>query len=149
MENLSKNLITYDLELTQNFVNQSSFVGVNSAYRQYEVPTINLVKRQDKYQEFVIVADDINKASVLPYDTNFSESGRLGIVYSFQKDITNSINVRPISYGLMTITKETNGVLPDNVEEFDIPINTFAVGNTLNFQLEMSDNYSVGPAIKD
>lgn len=144
--NLNKNLITYDMELSENFINQSSYVGVNSAYRQYEVPATEIVHRQDKYNEFIILTKD--RIPLLPSTSYFTQNGKrmiLDAIYTF--DINQ--NEYPISYGRMEITKELGSSQTDNVKAFDMPINGVSLGTTINLQLEMDDNYSVGPRIDD
>ena len=142
--NLNKNLITYDMELSENFLNQSSYVGVDSAYRQYEVPATDIVHRQDKYQEFILLTT--NKTPLLPTESYLTTYGKRAVLTNFQ-EFNSSYNRYPISYGKMTITKELGSVETDNIKSFDMPINGYAVGNTINLQLEMEDNYSAGPRL--
>lgn len=146
---LNKNLITYDLELSENFLNQSSYIGINSAFRQYEVADTGYVHRQDKHKEFVIMCDDSDLGNVGATQSKFNQNGKTSLMYNFQKDYFSSYSTKPISYGKMTITKDETSSLPDNTEVFDLPINTVAIGNTINLQLEMEDNYSVGPRIRN
>lgn len=142
---LNKNLINFDLELSENFLNQSSYVGPGSAYRQFEVPNQDIVFRQDKYTEFVLVTTD--KQNNLPVDTNFTLRGLQAISENFHKNPSSYV-VSPISYGKMTITKTKDSSELDNVKSFDMPINGFSLGTTLGLQLEMDDNYSAGPKIQ-
>jgi uncharacterized repeat protein (TIGR02543 family) len=144
--NLNKKLVTYDLELSENFLNQSNYVGVNSAYRQYEVPSDNIVHRQDKYQEFILAT--MNKTPLLPTETNFQLYGKRMFVENFQILNTGYIQ-NPISYGKMIITKELNSDDPENIAVFDMPINGISLGTTINLQLEMNDNFSAGPRVED
>jgi len=142
--NLNKNLVTYDLELSKDFLNQSSFIRVNSAYRQYEVPDTDIVHRQDKYQEYVVLTKD--RTSILPVQSNLSQYGKWFMWGNFQTTDSNYIT-SPISYGKFTATKTLGSTEENNVEAFDLPINGYAMGNTINLQFEAEDNYSMGPNI--
>jgi uncharacterized repeat protein (TIGR02543 family) len=144
--NLNKNIINYDLELSENFINQSSYVGVDSRYRQFEVPDDSVVHRQDKYNEFILLTT--NRFNHLPHTTNFERYGKRMILDGFQ-NASSTYNRFPISYGKMTITKTIGSTQTDNIQHFDIPINGFAVGTTINLQLEADDNYSMGPRIDE
>ena len=140
--NLNKNLVTYDLELNKNFINQSNYIAVNSAYRQYQVPDNDVVFRQDKYREFVILTKD--KTPYIPKDfTAFTYYGIAKLVQNFSAVVGYS-NI-PISYAKATITKQIGSTLADNEVIFDMPINGYSIGTTLNLQTEMDTNYSVGP----
>jgi uncharacterized repeat protein (TIGR02543 family) len=136
---LNKNLVNYTLELSENFINQSTYVGVNSAYRQFEVPMTDIVYRQDKYKEYVILTAD--KESYLPNETNFINNGSKGFITNILEG-ASAIYPNHLSYGLLTVTNSTNE------ETFDMPLNGFAIGNTINIQMEMDDNYSAGPRIE-
>lgn len=142
--NLNKNLITYDLELSENFINQSSYVGVNSAFRQFEVPADDYVHRQDKYREFIVLTKDNSLTS----ESNFTQYGKRMFLDSIQKE-SSLYNKYPLSYGKMTITKKQDSIETDNVKAFDVPINGFPLATTINLQLEADDNYSMGPRIED
>jgi hypothetical protein len=64
--NLNKNLIKYTLQLSKDFINRSSYVGRKSAYRPFEIPNTDVVHRQDKYTEFIVLTktiDDVYIAS--------------------------------------------------------------------------------------
>jgi len=142
--NLNKNLVTYDLELSENFLNQSTYVGVPSAYRQYEVPTTDIVHRQDKHQEFILLTND--KTSNLPTSSNFTQYGKRLVIDCISVN-TSLYNQYPISFSKMTITKTQGSVETDNVVSIESPINGYAIGNTINLQLEMEDNYSAAPRL--
>ena len=142
--NLNKNLVTYDLELSENFLNQSSYVGVNSAFRQFEVPADDYVHRQDKYREFIVLTKDNSLTS----ESNFTQYGKRMFLDSIQR-ASSLYNKYPLSYGKMTITKKQDSIETDNIKAFDVPINGFPLATTINLQLEADDNYSMGPRIED
>jgi len=135
--NLNKNLILYTLQLSKDFINRSSYVGRESAYRAFEIPNTDIVHRQDKYTEFMVLTKDVN--AVLPSGYSIMS------VYAKQMFTQNfcnlaGANTKPISYGKIDVTPTVG----DSPTSYDMPINPYALGTTINLQLEFDTNYSAG-----
>lgn len=138
--NMNKNLIDYSLNLSENFINQSSWVNTDSGFRQFEVPNNDTVFRQDKYREFVVLTK--STVGLLPKDyTILNAFGNQRLVQNFS-DVPGNY---PISYAKATITKEKDSLLQDNIVSYDLPIDGFPTGTTVNLQMEFDTNYSAGP----
>ena len=91
----------------------------------------------------------MDKESLLPTDSNLTYYGRRAVVNTYQPigDITK--HQYPITYGQITIAKKEIPTETNNTESFDIPVNGYSVGNTINLQIEADDNYSMGPRVEE
>ena len=134
---IKKDFVEVSFELSENFINQSSYVNVASEYRQFEVPKDNTVFRQDKYREYLIMTKDEDAAKYVPSQSVLTQYGRRMCLDHLAKT-GSSYNLKPIKYGHFLVTAETT-------RHFDMPVNGFSIGNTINLQVEMADNYSAGP----
>jgi len=140
--NLNNKIITYTLQLSKDFINQSDWVGRNSQYRAFEIPSNDLVFRQDKYTTFIVLTKD--KANVLPKGYNvLSEYGNKMFIQNFCNLIGSTL--APASYAKVS-------VVPNKLDTpvvFDMPVNAYTIGTTVNLQMEFETNYSAGSKVLD
>lgn len=138
--NMNKNLINYSLQLSKDFINQSDFVGRNSQYRAFEIPSDNIVHRQDKYTQFVVLTKDIDNVSPKGYEI-FTLAGRKLWTQNFCEMIGSLL--KPISYAKVEVI-ENKGSVP---KSYDMPINIYSLGTTTNIQYQFETNYSAGAQV--
>ena len=121
----------YTLQYVKDYAALSTYVGIKSDIRMYEIPNDNIVQRIDKYQEFVSFSD-------VPFeevsDSEFIDNLSL-IVGVFEE--TDSFK-----YNIALIT--THNQAGDAIESVISPITTKAEGRTLSFQWRAKDNRSFG-----
>jgi len=124
-------LINYTIDSVKNLAGLSEFVGVNSTYRQYQIPQDNIVLRQDKYSEkFVLTKNPTTANSV------YTQSG---LTTLFQYWNSGSIlGLDQPSYGRLTLNSTSGTIL------IDVPINVVSSGTTLGLSFKLKDNYSAG-----
>lgn len=135
--NLNKNLINYTLQLSKDFINRSSYVGRNSAYRPFEIPNVDVVHRQDKYTEFIVLTKNVS--NVLPQGYSILNGyGKQMLSQNFCNLAGGNEN--PISYGKIDVTPTVG----DTPVSYDMAINPYALGTTVNLQLEFDTNFSAG-----
>jgi len=141
--NLHNKLIMYTLQLSRDFINQSDYISRNSQYRAFEIPNTDVVHRQDKYTNFIVLTKNIN--NVLPKGYNvLSEYGNKMLTQNFCNMIGSTL--APASYGKIGVIKNKDD---ETYSYFDMPINAYTIGTTVNLQWEFETNYSAGAQITD
>lgn len=137
---LNNRLINYTLQLSKDFINQSDWVARNSQYRAFEISSNDIVFRQDKYTNFIVLTKDIN--NVLPKGYNiFSDYGNK----LFAQNFCNLVGyvTSPISYASVTVVPTIDAT----PVTFDVPVNAYTIGTTVNLQTELENNYSAGTSV--
>ena len=120
-------------EYAVGYANLSNYVGIDSAYRQYEVPTDTIVSRRDKLTQFfyltvtnttpfVAVPDYLDTGNDFLFDSMFA---------NFKTQPTGS---RP-TYARIIL---------DNGKVVQSTIDAYRMGRTLGLAVNMLDNYSAG-----
>ena len=120
-------------EYAVGYANISNYVGIDSAYRQYEVPVDTIVNRRDKLTQFfyltvtntvpfVAVPDYLDTGSDIFFDSMFA---------NFK---TNPTGSRP-TYARIVI---------DDDKVVQSTIDAYRMGRTLGLAIDMQDNYSAG-----
>lgn len=140
--NLNKNLITYTLQLSKEFINQSSFVGRSSAYRAFEIPSTDIVHRQDKYTNFIVLTKDIN--NVIPKGYSILQPYGLKMLTQNFCNLAG-YTLSPLSYAKVDIVENKL----DTPKSYDMPVNAYTLGTTVNMQMEFDTNYSAGSKVTD
>jgi hypothetical protein len=117
------------LHYSKDNPNISAYKGTPSAYRQYEVPTTDLVYRKDKYSEFVYFSefDDTSIYSIYATDQ---------ILVNFQPTPTGE----KITYAVVELDYDGLGY----TETVEATVDALAFGTTTAIQIELADNYSAG-----
>lgn len=139
---VDKNLVTFSVSAYEDYMGISNFIGVDSKYRQWEVPDTDVVFRQDKYRDYMVI-DKVDRVSSHHI---YTEDGINQLLLPF----TTATSSNPISYAFFG-TRETADLVPasgtwttyDN--EIDMSVNVTALGTTMIMTTEMEDNYSAGP----
>jgi hypothetical protein len=118
-------------EYAVGYANISNYVGVKSAYRQYEIPTTTLVNRRDKKTNFY-------KLKAYPtIQTGYVEPASLttDVIESIFSNFTNtaSSGFRP-TYAKLTF----DGKAVESI------VDSYRMGKTIGLAVDMYDNYSAG-----
>jgi hypothetical protein len=115
-------------EYAVGYANISNYVGVKSAYRQYEIPTTTLVNRRDKLTHFYKLKayPTIQTGYVAPLSTTLIDS-----IWANYKLIPSGI--RP-TYAKLTFDGKA----------VESTIDGYRMGKTIGLAVDMFDNYSAG-----
>lgn len=122
------NLRTLSLEYAKNYTNISSYRGIPSAYRQWQVPNNNLVHRRDKYTEFYYLSET-NQVTTSIFTLPL-------VMKNFLPTPSGEIST------YATIELDYDGLGYTDVVE--ATVDTQVYGNTLVLSVDMDDNYSAG-----
>lgn len=120
-------------EYAVGYANLSNYVGVDSAYRQYEVPVDTIVNRRDKLTQFfnMTVVNNIPTVSVPDYLDIGNNVLFDSLFANFKSNPTGS---RP-TYARVVL---------DNQRVVQSTIDAYRMGRTLGLAIDMQDNYSAG-----
>lgn len=120
-------------EYAVGYANISDYVGINSAYRQFEVPTDTIVNRRDKLTQFFDLSAAQQPPAVLVPE--YMETGNNNLFLSmFGNFQTTPGGVRP------TYAK----VIIDENKIVESTIDAYRMGHTLGLAIDMYDNFSAG-----
>jgi hypothetical protein len=120
-------------EYAVGYANLSNYVGVDSRYRQYEVPTDTIVSRRDKLtQFFTMTVSNTTPAVLVPNYLDTQNNTFFDSMFAnFKSSITGS---RP-TYARIVL---------DNDKVVQSTIDAYRMGKTLGLAINMLDNYSAG-----
>ena len=120
-------------EYAVGYANLSNYVGVDSRYRQYEVPTDTIVSRRDKLTEFMVLKTSNSTPNVIipAYLQTANNTFFDSMFANFKSSITGS---RP-TYARIVL---------DNDKVVQSTIDAYRMGKTLGLAINMLDNYSAG-----
>jgi hypothetical protein len=120
-------------EYAVGYANLSNYVGVDSRYRQYEVPTDTIVSRRDKLTQFFTMTVSNTAPNVLVPDYLDTQNNTFfdSMFANFKSSITGS---RP-TYARIVL---------DNDKVVQSTIDAYRMGKTLGLAINMLDNYSAG-----
>lgn len=120
-------------EYAVGYSNISNYVGIDSAYRQYEVPQSTVVDRRDKKTQFLkIKVADTAPLVVLP--SYIEQSNNYFFRSIFGNFESTPGGARP------TYAK----ILIDNTYTVESNIDAYRMGKTLGLAFDMLDNWSAG-----
>ena len=140
---------SFTLEVYADYVGLSNFVGIPSKHRQYEVPDTDIVFRQDKYSEYVILdrKDRISKHTI------YNSWGMATLLTPLLPGLTSSSLVNPINFGVLRVRLNESAPGDANWTTFDklidLTVDTTALGRTSVFSTHLDDNRSAGPKNTD
>jgi len=123
----------FTAEYAVGYANISDYVGIDSRYRQFEVPVDTIVNRTDKKTQFfkVKTSDTIPSISVPSYLALGGSAIYQSLLGNFQ---SSPSGYRP-TYAKITI--DTNTTVESNID-------AYRMGKTVGLAVYMLDNYSAG-----
>ena len=141
---VERNISSFSIDVYEDYATISDFVGVDSAYRQYEVPDKDTVFRQDRYRDYLVIdkVDRVSKHHIYTGDA-------LELMLENFIGGAAPSSYTPISYGIMR-TRES-ALNPGDAgwttydREVDLTVNTTNFGTTLVITTELENNWSAGP----
>ena len=121
---------TFTAEYAVGYANISNYVGIDSRYRQYEVPIDTIVNRRDKFTSFLqLKASDTSPTITVPsYITD----------NTFYDGLFGNFKLNP------TGTRPTYAKLDFDGTIVESTIDAYRMGKTLGLAVDMYDNYSAG-----
>ena len=121
---------TFTAEYAVGYANISNYVGIDSRYRQYEVPIDTVVNRRDKFTTFFeLKASDTSPTVTVPsYITD---------IY-FYTSLFGNFVATPIG------NRPTYAKLDFDGKVVESTIDAYRMGKTLGLAIDMFDNYSAG-----
>jgi len=123
-------------EYAVGYSNISNYVGVDSAYRQYEVPQNTYVNRRDKTTSFL----KITHVNTPPTPTPPEYMQHRTVEALFKNYTTTGSGTRP-TYAHIRID--------GGVRVVESTIDAYRMGKTIGLAIDMLDNYSAGIVKKD
>jgi hypothetical protein len=125
-------------EYAVGYSNISDYVGIDSRYRQYEIPQDTIVNRRDKLTQFFrIKVSNTQPAVFLPDFLDTVTNDFTNSVYG--NFLTTPAGSRP-TYAKITI---------DEDKVVESTIDAYRMGRTLGLAFDMLDNYSAGITKKE
>jgi hypothetical protein len=123
----------FTAEYAKGYANISNYVGVDSMYRQYEVPIDTIVSRRDKLTTFLQlnISDSIPTPTHPAYMQNFIFRPLWG------NFLNTPTGIRPTYAKLTFTTSDGNKVVESTID-------AYRMGKTLGLAIDMYDNYSAG-----
>ena len=126
---MSPKIREFVLHYSKDNPNISAYKGTPSAYRQYQIPSSDLVFRKDKYSEFVYFSETDEATVYTIYDTD-------QILANFKPIPTGE----KLTYAVVEFDYTGGGY----TETVEATVDTLSFGNTSALVIEMQDNYSAG-----
>lgn len=123
----------FTAEYAVGYANISDYVGVDSRYRQYEVPVDTIVNRLDKKTQFfkIKVSDSVPTITIPSYLNTGSSVLYDSLFTNLKSQRTGS---RP-TYAKITL---------DSTDVVESNIDAYRMGKTIGLAIKMDDNYSAG-----
>lgn len=123
----------FTAEYAVGYANISDYVGIDSRYRQYEVPVDTIVNRLDKKTQFfkIKVSDSVPTITIPSYLNTGSSVLYDSLFTNLKSQRTGS---RP-TYAKITL--DSTNVVESNID-------SYRMGKTIGLAIKMDDNYSAG-----
>lgn len=118
-------------EYAVGYANISNYVGVESAYRQYEIPTTTLVNRRDKLTKFYQINARENELQIYNRPASITVGAMTALYINFVNNVTGGL--RPV-YAKLTFDGKA----------VESTIDAYRMGKTIGLAVDMFDNYSAG-----
>ena len=126
-------------EYAVGYANISDYVGIDSRYRQYEIPIDTIVNRRDKLTQFfdLQVSNEIPTTILTP---EYLDTGNNYFFNSLYGNFTTTPSGSRPTYAKITI---------DNDKVVESTLDAYRMGRTLGLAFDMTDNFSAGAIKKD
>lgn len=130
-----KDFIKYTIEYSQDFNRLSGYTTVQSYVRMWQTSEKQVYDRNVMYNSTITVGSkDTDKQNE---DTIVKFQGILGLMNTFSQRVSQNADA---TLGILKSFR-ANG---ETLKIVGLPLNTFAVGNSLVFTCKYADNYSAG-----
>lgn len=126
-------------EYAVGYANISDYVGIDSRYRQYEIPTDTIVNRRDKLTQFfdLQVSNEIPTTILTP---QYLDTGNNYFFNSLYGNFVTTPTAQRPTYAKIII---------DNDKVVESTLDAYRMGRTLGLAFDMTDNFSAGTTKKD
>jgi hypothetical protein len=137
-------------DLYDDYRSLSQFVGVNSAFRQYNVPDDDTVFRQDVYEDDIIVSEKPLSRTGTTKSNPYTDNSLLRLAEGFRiyEDGFSSWGLTnepfPPTYVRAQIKHASNDTVSATM---DRPLSTLAIGNSTILMAEFENNWATGSKI--
>ena len=143
-----KDYIIAELTLTENFNQLGRYVGINNAFRQFEIDT----KVQDRYivyEDYIVLGKD-REWSKFPFD-NVSDGEVVPLCNNFDlvNSVINTLNRQDMRKKVSLVKATTYDEDNNEILSALLPVQSLALGNSLVFNFKYDDNYSAGEFASD
>lgn len=130
-----RSYIKCTLGLSKDFNRLSSYIGVSSERRLYEVSERAAYDRTTVYKEYIVIGDEVTSDNTL-----------LGSVFmsALNDTFTQDINIDRVDHVIAQGETYSGTMIPAPVE---LPVIGTALGNALVFIWNYEDNYSAGASV--
>lgn len=136
------NYYRFTLGLSKDFNRWNEYVGINNNQRFYEVSEKQAVERYVVYEDYLIIGDDVN------LETNEYEKSIVdeGIFETFINNMKPTID----GYSRAITSIAFSGYDGNNnlISTITMPATSFALGNSVIYQISMSDSFGAGTYIQ-
>lgn len=125
------------LGLSKDFNRLSSYIGINSMRRSYEVSENQAYQRRIAYKDYIVVGDEFTSDNLMITADGFSS---LILADLFIRNLTYTIEVDKAIVQSINYDENNNQVIKTNL----LPVMSFSLGNAMVFTFSFDDNYSAG-----
>ena len=125
------------LGLSKDFNRLSSYIGINSMRRSYEVSENQAYQRRIAYKDYIVVGDEFTSDNLMITADGFSS---LILADLFIRNLTYTIEVDKAIVQSINYDENNNQVIKTNL----LPVMSFSLGNAMVFTFSFEDNYSAG-----
>ena len=125
------------LGLSKDFNRLSSYIGINSMRRSYEVSENQAYQRRIAYKDYIVVGDEFTSDNLMITADGFSS---LILADLFIRNLTYTIEVDKAIVQSINYDENNNRVIKTNL----LPVMSFSLGNAMVFTFSFEDNYSAG-----
>lgn len=140
-----KDYIIAELTLTENFNQLGRYVGINNAFRQFEIDT-NVQDRYIVYEDYIVLGSGSDSGSGC--DRNKYPNNSLDIGGVIIKSVTDTLNRQDVQKKV-SLVKATTSDDENEILSALLPVQSLALGNSLIFNFKYDDNYSAGEFATD
>ena len=130
------------LGLSKDFNRLSSYIGINSMRRSYEVSENQAYQRRIAYKDYIVVGDEFTSDNLMITADGFSS---LILADLFIRNLTYTIEVDKAIVQSINYDENNNRVIKTNL----LPVMSFSLGNAMVFTFSFEDNYSAGLQSKE
>lgn len=122
------------LGVSKDFNRISSYIGVPSEKRYYEISSKQAIDRNVLYREYVEISTDVSTPDTDSLISNFMLRAVMGVFNA------STVGMRPVTHVRAWGTSYKGNDLP----AVDLPVVSSAFGNSVSFSWRYENNYSAG-----
>lgn len=137
------NLNICSLLSTKNTIGINRYVGVKSAYRQFQTPKQNLVSRNDFFNTNIVLStESLGGVDLGGSKTNFTPLSKECLRQVLA--ILTKENSEDLLISYVDIEIYENSLSDEPLTHIELPTQVTAIGNSLLIKTKFQDNYSAG-----